>query len=80
LLREIPPSSTKDTRADKLMSSNILALPTLADMKSIKAALFTSHQGFPVFNTAGNLVGLISKQILVPLVEKKAFYNRKLIG
>lgn len=66
--------------ADKIMSQNSLTLPSVADMVSLKAALYSPHHGFPVLNTAGNLVGLISKSFLIPLIKKKAFYDKNKIG
>jgi hypothetical protein len=46
------------------MSKNLISLPTIADMRSIKLALDSNHNAFPVLNTAGNLVGILPKNIL----------------
>ena len=45
-------------------------------MKDVKPLLNTLHHGFPVINTAGNLVGLIPKKMLVILLEEKGFYKK----
>ena len=70
-LLEKAPESTAGLKAWQIMSKNLLVLPSIADMDSVKLALVSTHQNFPVLNTAGNLVGLLPKCILVPLVEEK---------
>lgn len=47
-------------------------------MPQIEAVLRTTHSSFPVLNSAGNLVGLIPKHMIVILLEKKAFYKQKI--
>lgn len=74
ILRDRVPDVSANLKADMIMSRNLIILPSIADMKSIKEALSSSHQCFPVLNMSGNLVGLVSKAILVPLLEKKVFY------
>lgn len=46
-------------------------------MKSITQALSSSHNAFPVLNTAGNLVGLLPKHVLNVLADRKCFYETK---
>ena len=46
-------------------------------MEAVKKALQSHHHGFPVINTAGRLVGLIGKNMLCTIIEKKAFYNKE---
>ena len=74
ILRDIAPDLTANLKAETIMSKNLITLPSIADMKSLKEALRSSHQCFPVLNLSGNLVGIVSKTILVPLCEKKIFY------
>jgi hypothetical protein len=50
------------------MSKSIIIIPSIADMRSIKKALLSHHNAFPVLNTAGNVVGLLPKCILSKLV------------
>jgi len=46
-------------------------------MEACKKALQTTHNAFPVVNTAGKLVGLIPKSFIVKILEKKAFYDKE---
>ena len=57
----------------------MVSLPTITDVETVRKALVTTHNAFPVVNTAGNLVGLIQKSILVKLLSKKAFYKKERI-
>ena len=56
-----------------------MTLPTITDVESVRKALVTTHNAFPVVNTAGNLIGMIPKSILVKLLKKKCFYNKQSI-
>ena len=58
------------------MKKDVVSLTTVYSMESIRKALDTSHNGFPVINTAGMLVGLINRRMVVVLLEQKAFYSR----
>lgn len=79
LLRSSAPKQTRNVRADVVMAKNPVALQSVCDMDSIRTALETTHNAFPVLNVSGKLVGLIPKNILVTLVVKKAFYDKSLI-
>jgi hypothetical protein len=57
------------------MSRNLVAVPSIADMRSIKKALDSEHQAFPVLNTAGHLIGLLPKVVLNELLKQKLFYD-----
>lgn len=35
----------------------------------------TSHHGFPVVNTANNVIGMVHKKMIVNLLILKAFYD-----
>ena len=59
------------------MSKTVVTLPTIANMEACKKALQSHHNGYPVVNTAGRLVGLIPKCIVVKLLEKKDFYDKE---
>lgn len=80
LLRESAPEETRRLHADVLMSRSLCTLMSVTDMASVKAALMSSHNSFPVLNTAGNLVGILPRGILVVLAEEKCFYDREKIG
>ena len=57
------------------MSTDLVMLETVCRVEQVKLALLTTHNGFPVLNTAGNIIGLVSKQVLVTLLKEKKFYN-----
>jgi len=59
------------------MAKNPITLPTIANMESCKAALQSPHNGFPVINTAGRLVGLIPKSMVIEILEQKSFYDKE---
>jgi len=77
LIRETAPEITADLKAEQIMSKDLITIPSIADMKSIKKALQSTHQAFPVLNMNGHLVGIISKIFLLPLCEEKKFYERR---
>ena len=79
VLKEIVPSSSLNLPAYKVMAKQVVSLPTITDVESVRKALVTTHNAFPVVNTAGNLVGLVQKGILVKLLSKKAFYKKERI-
>ena len=58
------------------MAKDVVTLPSIANMEACKKALQTSHNAFPVMNTAGKLVGLVPKSIVVHLIRQKAFYDK----
>jgi len=58
------------------MKKDVVTLSTISNMESCKKALQSPHNAFPVVNTAGRLVGLIPKSMVVVILEKKAFYDR----
>jgi len=59
------------------MSKNLITVQTIAEMRAISKALQSEHNGFPVLNTAGNLVGLVSKNVLNELALQKTFYETR---
>ena len=61
------------------MARNPIMLPTIANMEQCKKALQSHHNAYPVVNTAGRLVGLMPKNIVVAILEKKHFYDRESI-
>lgn len=78
-LRSVAPNSTKYLKAREIMAKKVITLSTISNMEQCRVALQSHHNGFPVLNTAGCLVGLISKNMLVVILEKKAFYNSEFI-
>ena len=76
-LRSEAPSTTRNLPAYIVMSKELVTLPTIANMDACKKALQTSHNAFPVLNTAGKLVGLIPKSMVVKVIEMKSFYDKE---
>lgn len=71
------PLSTKNKKAVEIMSKDPITITTIAEMRQVQIALDSDHHAFPVLNTAGHLVGLIPKNILLVLTEKKCWYETK---
>ena len=61
------------------MKKDVVTLSTISNMESCKKALQSPHNAFPVVNTAGRLVGLMPKNIVVAILEKKHFYDKESI-
>ena len=57
------------------MATEVISLPSIANMEAVRKALESHHQAFPVVNTADRLVGLIPKSTIITLLEQKAFYD-----
>ena len=79
LLRETPPDAVRGLHAFDMMSKDVMTVPSVADMKHLKKAMESDFHQFPVLNTAGHLVGIVSKWSMKVLLEKKMFYNRAMI-
>ena len=75
-LRSDPPASTKSLQAHVIMSKELVTLPSIANMEAVKKALKSHHNAYPVINTAGRLVGIVPKRMVVAVLEKKAFYDQ----
>ena len=56
------------------MARSPITCRNIETVENIKAALLTSHHGFPVMNSKGNVVGLIPKNFLIVLIKNKAWY------
>ena len=75
-LRAKVPRTTKYLKASAIMAKDPIMLPSIANMEQCKRALQSHHNAYPVVNTAGRLVGLIPKNIVVAILEKKHFYDK----
>ena len=78
-LRATPPEKTKYYKASQIMVSEVISLPSIANMEAVRKALESHHQAFPVVNTADRLVGLIPKSSIITILEHKAFYDMERI-
>ena len=75
-LRERVPIFTKSIEARQFMATNVISLPSVTDMASVKTALQSSHNNFPIINTGGKLVGMISRNTLVVILSHRIFYDK----
>jgi len=50
------------------MSTDITSVKMVETVANIHEVLKTSHHGFPVLNSSGRVVGLISKNFLIILI------------
>ena len=75
-LRAKVPRTTKYLKASAIMAKDPIMLPSIANMEQCKRALQSHHNAYPVVNTAGRLVGLMPKNIVVTILEKKSFYDK----
>jgi len=73
LVEEVPIPCQKII-AEKIMARAPITCRNIETVENIKAALLTSHHGFPVMNSKGNVVGLIPKNFLIVLIKNKAWY------
>lgn len=69
------PMRTRTKKACEIMAKNPITVTTLCEMPQIQKALDSDHSAFPVLNTAGHLVGLISKHMIAILTENKCWYE-----
>jgi len=61
------------------MNPEPVSLSSIAKMDEVIKALNTSHNQFPVINTAGKLIGIVPKRAIVRLLEKKMFYDKSML-
>lgn len=76
-LRSAPPQETRFVMAKTIMATELVTLSSISNMEACKKALQSTHNAYPVLNTAGRLVGILPKSILVKLLVKKLFYDKE---
>jgi len=57
------------------MAKEIVTLQNVETIQNVLGACKTSHHGFPILNSRGNVVGLIPKNYAVTLLDSRAFYR-----
>ncbi len=77
MLKGVVPPKNLGLKAYQIMSKNLITVPSIADTASIKKALDSEHNAFPVLNTAGNLVGMMPKNILNIITAQKLWYDTR---
>jgi len=76
LLKDNVPEVNKNVRAINIMRRNPATLSTLASVEDIACMLRKGYAQFPVLNRSGQLVGSISSNFLIVLVEKEHWYSK----
>ena len=69
------PKENRAMRAKVVMSRPVITLTTIATVEDIFSALKEQKAYFPVLNQAGILVGRISSNFLIKLIECKCWYD-----
>jgi len=80
LLRKEGPRPNRAKPVSEMMVLDVVTLPAVADMESIRRCLATTHQAFPVMNSAGNLIGLMPRRAIAVIFKHQSFYPRERIG
>jgi len=71
------PHCNRLIRAEQFMAKDVVQLRSVDTVSNIFKACQSEHSAFPVTNRTGRVVGLISKNYLIILMSKKAFYHNK---
>ncbi len=64
-LMEKAPGASKQLMAHQFMAKDLITLNSIADMPSMKKALESPHNNFPVMNSDGKCIGMMSRNFLV---------------
>lgn len=78
LVRQVP-AQNRHIKAETIMARDVVTIRCVATLKNIYKCIRTPHNGFPVLNMQGQVIGLISKTYLIILLQKKAYYDTGLI-
>jgi len=63
------PHCNRLVRAEQFMSKDVVSIRAVESLDNIFKAFQTEHSAFPVTNRSGRVVGLISKNYLITLIE-----------
>ena len=75
LIAEIPTQNLQ-LRAKVIMKENPVTLSCVPTVKRVAEVLRKGYSTFPIINESGYLVGTISNNFLIVLIEKRAFYRK----
>ena len=71
------PSLNKSLQAFNMMQSLVTTMPFIVKVeKAYKELECTNYNGFPVLNNAGRPIGIIERDVLIAMIEEKAWYQR----
>lgn len=79
-LRHAVPSVNQNLRAKMLMEPNPISLSIVSKVSEIDNALSYGYAYFPVINKSNHVVGCISSDIVITLIQNKAFYSKTYSG
>lgn len=74
ILKKDVPAVNAQKRAEEIMNPKVISLRSVDTVKQIHQALKSPHHGFPVLNLNGQVIGLIPKNFLYVILEKRSFY------
>jgi hypothetical protein len=57
------------------MAKKVISIKTVDTVKKIFEALKSPHHGFPVLNMNGQVIGLMPKNFLIVLIQKRCYYS-----
>lgn len=77
LLGKSVPSMNKSLNAFNIMHSPAITFPFIVKVEQAYQELEkNNYNGFPVVNSQGRPVGIIERDVLITMIEHKAWYNR----
>ena len=72
------PTANLQLRAKVIMKENPTTLTCVPTIKSVSEVLRKGFSTIPILNESGYLVGTISNNFLIVLIEKRAFYRKQI--
>jgi len=75
IIRKEVPDPNRYKRAEEIMANKVIVLRSVETVSKILEALKSHHNGFPVVNFSGHLIGLISRNHLTILMANRVFYS-----
>ena len=75
ILQDFVPKPCEKIIADQIMSKDLIILQRVDSIKNIKAACESGHHGFPVVNKAGNLIGIMPRNIIITILKEEGYYH-----
>lgn len=76
IIKSEPPTETANHTAFQIMSHNVKTFKHVVSVKDVAEYLkTTNHNGFPVVNNKNEIFGMISRSILLAMIESKCWYE-----
>ena len=77
MLKSSVPNENVNLRARVVMKENPVTLQNVTKVSDIAHALKFGFRSFPIMNMSKQLVGMISSNFLITLIENKAWYTKQ---